>query len=66
VRGAEKRLRPKFKTVATMFVGLIPIMWSTGTGSDEWKRIAVARSARDIYGLYSLATRRRRSASVRS
>ena len=27
-------------TVATMFVGLIPIMWATGTGSDVWKRIA--------------------------
>jgi hypothetical protein len=24
----------------TMFVGLIPIMWATGTGSDVWKRIA--------------------------
>jgi len=40
VEGAAKRLRPKFMTVATMFVGLIPIMWSTGTGSDVWKRIA--------------------------
>jgi hypothetical protein len=27
-------------TVATMSVGLIPIMWATGTGSDVWKRIA--------------------------
>jgi Cu(I)/Ag(I) efflux system membrane protein CusA/SilA len=27
-------------TVATMFVGLIPIMWASGTGSDVWKRIA--------------------------
>ena len=27
-------------TVATMFMGLIPIMWATGTGSDVWKRIA--------------------------
>jgi len=33
-------LRPKFMTVATMFMGLIPIMWATGTGSDVWKRIA--------------------------
>ena len=39
-KGAAKRLRPKFTTVATMFVGLIPIMWATGTGSDLWKRIA--------------------------
>jgi Cu(I)/Ag(I) efflux system membrane protein CusA/SilA len=40
VDGAAKRLRPKFMTVATTFVGLIPIMWATGTGSDVWKRIA--------------------------
>ena len=40
VEGAAERLRPKFMTVATMFVGLIPIMWATGTGSDVWKRIA--------------------------
>jgi Cu(I)/Ag(I) efflux system membrane protein CusA/SilA len=40
VEGAAKRLRPKFMTVATMFVGLIPIMWATGTGSEVWKRIA--------------------------
>jgi Cu(I)/Ag(I) efflux system membrane protein CusA/SilA len=40
VEGAAKRLRPKVMTVATMFVGLIPIMWATGTGSDVWKRIA--------------------------
>jgi copper/silver efflux system protein len=38
--GAVKRIRPKFMTVATMFVGLIPIMWSTGAGSDVMKRIA--------------------------
>ena len=38
--GAVKRIRPKFMTVATMFVGLIPIMWSTGTGADVMKRIA--------------------------
>jgi copper/silver efflux system protein len=40
VEGAAKRLRPKFMTVSTMFVGLVPIMWATGTGSDVWKRIA--------------------------
>jgi Cu(I)/Ag(I) efflux system membrane protein CusA/SilA len=38
--GAVKRLRPKFMTVATMFLGLIPIMWAIGTGSDVMKRIA--------------------------
>jgi len=40
LQGAVKRLRPKFMTVATMFLGLIPIMWATGTGSDVMKRIA--------------------------
>jgi len=38
--GAAKRLRPKFMTFATAFVGLVPIMWATGTGSDVMKRIA--------------------------
>jgi len=40
VEGAVKRLRPKFMTVAVMFTGLVPIMWSTGAGSDVMKRIA--------------------------
>ncbi|MHC5038489.1 MAG: efflux RND transporter permease subunit, partial [Planctomycetota bacterium] len=40
LEGAVKRLRPKLMTVATMFIGLIPIMWSTGTGADVMKRIA--------------------------
>ncbi|MDZ4800870.1 MAG: CusA/CzcA family heavy metal efflux RND transporter [Bryobacteraceae bacterium] len=38
--GAVKRIRPKFMTVATMFLGLVPILWSTGTGADVMKRIA--------------------------
>ncbi len=38
--GAVKRIRPKFMTVATMFMGLVPIMWSVGTGADVMKRIA--------------------------
>ena len=40
LHGAVKRIRPKFMTVATMFVGLVPIMWSVGTGADVMKRIA--------------------------
>ncbi|MFP5212815.1 MAG: efflux RND transporter permease subunit [Acidobacteriota bacterium] len=40
VEGAVKRLRPKFMTVLVMFMGLVPIMWSTGAGSDVMKRIA--------------------------
>ncbi|MCU0594370.1 MAG: efflux RND transporter permease subunit, partial [Desulfobacterota bacterium] len=40
LEGAVQRLRPKFMTVATVAIGLIPIMWATGTGSDVMKRIA--------------------------
>ena len=40
VEGAVKRIRPKFMTVATMFLGLAPIMWSAGAGADVMKRIA--------------------------
>ncbi|MBI5084590.1 MAG: efflux RND transporter permease subunit, partial [Acidobacteria bacterium] len=40
LHGAVKRIRPKFMTVATMFVGLAPIMWSAGAGADVMKRIA--------------------------
>src|SRR5262249_16215460 len=39
-QGAARRLRPKLMTVATMLLGLAPILWSTGTGSDVMKRIA--------------------------
>jgi len=38
--GAVKRLRPKFMTVATTFLALVPIMWSIGAGADVMKRIA--------------------------
>ncbi len=38
--GAVKRIRPKLMTVACMFAGLLPILWSTGTGADVMKRIA--------------------------
>jgi len=38
--GAVKRIRPKFMTVACMFTGLVPIMWSQGAGADVMKRIA--------------------------
>ena len=40
IHGAVRRVRPKFMTVATTFVGLLPIMWSIGTGADVMKRIA--------------------------
>ena len=38
--GAVKRLRPKVMTVGVMFMALVPIMWSTGAGSDVMRRIA--------------------------
>jgi Cu(I)/Ag(I) efflux system membrane protein CusA/SilA len=40
VNGAVKRLRPKVMTVACMLFGLLPLMWSSGTGADVMKRIA--------------------------
>ena len=40
MHGAVKRIRPKFMTVATMFMGLVPIMWSAGAGADVMKRVA--------------------------
>ncbi len=40
VHGAVKRIRPKLMTVLTSFIGLVPIMWSMGTGADMMKRIA--------------------------
>jgi copper/silver efflux system protein len=40
--GAAKRIRPKFMTVATTFIGLVPIMWATGAGADVMKRIAAS------------------------
>ena len=40
VHGAVKRVRPKAMTVCAAFMGLLPILWSTGTGADVMKRIA--------------------------
>jgi Cu(I)/Ag(I) efflux system membrane protein CusA/SilA len=41
MRGAVERVRPKMMTVAAIMAGLLPIMWSTGTGSEIMQRIAV-------------------------
>ena len=38
--GAVKRVRPKIMTASVIIAGLIPIMWSHGTGADVMKRIA--------------------------
>src|SRR5215217_3019664 len=40
LHGAVQRVRPKVMTVACAFFGLVPIMWSTGSGADVMKRIA--------------------------
>ena len=40
VHGAVKRVRPKAMTVFAAMLGLLPIMWSVGTGADVMKRIA--------------------------
>jgi Cu(I)/Ag(I) efflux system membrane protein CusA/SilA len=39
--GAVERLRPKVMTVAAIMAGLLPLMWSAGTGSEVMRRIAV-------------------------
>lgn len=40
IHGAVKRIRPKIMTVMAATMGLMPIMWSLGTGADVMKRIA--------------------------
>lgn len=40
IEGAVHRVRPKMMTVLALFMGLVPIMWSTGAGADVMKRIA--------------------------
>jgi len=39
--GAVERVRPKMMTVVAIIAGLLPILWSTGTGSEVMQRIAV-------------------------
>jgi len=51
VDGAVLRLRPKIMTVATSMLGLIPVMWSTGAGSDVMKPL----TAPMIGGLFTSA-----------
>jgi Cu(I)/Ag(I) efflux system membrane protein CusA/SilA len=41
MEGAVERVRPKIMTVVAIMAGLLPIMWSTGTGSEIMQRIAV-------------------------
>ena len=41
MRGAVERVRPKMMTVVAIMAGLLPIIWSTGAGSELMQRIAV-------------------------
>ncbi|MCE5327806.1 MAG: efflux RND transporter permease subunit [Planctomycetaceae bacterium] len=38
--GAVKRIRPKTMTVATTFIGLVPLLWAAGAGADTMRRMA--------------------------
>ena len=40
VDGASQRIRPMLMTSLASFIGLLPILWSTGAGADVMKRIA--------------------------
>ncbi|MDF0535977.1 efflux RND transporter permease subunit, partial [Shewanella sp. A32] len=40
IEGAVMRVRPKAMTVATIFFGLLPIMWGAGSGNDVMQKIA--------------------------
>ena len=41
MEGAVERVRPKMMTVIAIMAGLVPILWSHGTGSEVMQRIAV-------------------------
>jgi Cu(I)/Ag(I) efflux system membrane protein CusA/SilA len=41
MEGAVERVRPKMMTVSAIMAGLLPILWSSGTGSEVMQRIAV-------------------------
>ncbi len=38
--GAVQRIRPKMMTVMVVFMGLVPLLWSTGAGADTMRRLA--------------------------
>jgi len=40
IDGASQRIRPMLMTSLASFIGLLPILWSTGAGADVMKRIA--------------------------
>jgi Cu(I)/Ag(I) efflux system membrane protein CusA/SilA len=40
LEGSVQRVRPKLMTVATMMIGLVPLLWTQGSGADMMKRVA--------------------------
>jgi Cu(I)/Ag(I) efflux system membrane protein CusA/SilA len=77
VEGAAKRIRPKVMTVMTMLIGLLPVLWSSGTGADVMRRIAAPMIGGlvssfflelivypAIYAVWKRRTLRRRSATT--
>lgn len=70
-QGAVRRIRPKVMTVACLFLGLVPILWSTGTGADVMKRIAapprwsVASSLRSCWSCWCIRRCMRRGRCAR-
>jgi Cu(I)/Ag(I) efflux system membrane protein CusA/SilA len=40
MEGTVQRVRPKLMTVSTMLIGLLPLLWATGSGADMMKRVA--------------------------
>jgi len=75
IEGAVERVRPKMMTVVAIMAGLLPIMWSTGTGSEVMRRIAApmvggmvsstALTLIVIPAIYALVKRREISRVVR-
>jgi len=51
LEGSVQRVRPKLMTVATMMIGLVPLLWSQGAGADVMKRVAAPM----IGGLFTSA-----------
>ena len=46
MEGTVQRVRPKLMTVSTMLIGLVPLLWASGSGADVMKRIAAPDGGR--------------------
>ncbi len=75
MHGAVERVRPKMMTVVAIMAGLLPIMWSTGAGSEVMRRIAAPMvggmisstvlTLAVIPAIYALVMQRRLTAAAR-